>query len=63
MSGVPIAGIAAFFPASARQFVFWYRELVRLTGLYDDAAFPIRDLTGDRASEMTMAEPIEDDLT
>jgi len=62
-SGVPIAGIAAIGVASARQFVLRDRELVRLASLDDDlASVFLPDAAGNRATEMTMTEPIEDDL-
>jgi hypothetical protein len=38
ISGVPIAGIAAFGATSARQFILGDRELVRLASLDDEFA-------------------------
>lgn len=63
ISGVPIAGIAAIGAASARQFILRDRELVRLAGLDDElASFVLPDSARDRAPEMTMTKPVEDDL-
>ena len=63
ISGVPIAGIAAISAASARQFFLGDRELVRFAGLDDEfAPVPLSDAARNRATEMTMTEPIEDNL-
>src|SRR5262249_28878762 len=60
ISGVPISGIAAIGAASARQFSLGDVELVGLAGL-DDAA-SLSDATGNHAAEMTVTEPVEEDL-
>src|SRR5262249_15519157 len=60
--GVPISGIA-IFRASTRQFVLWDRELVALPGLdHDFAAFVLADLAGNRAAEVAVAQPVENNL-
>ena len=60
---VPIAGIAAIGAASARQFFLGDRELVRLAGLDDEfAPVALPDAARNRAPEMTVTEPVEDDL-
>ena len=63
ISGVPISGIAAIGAASARQFSLGDVELVGLAGLDDQfAAASLSDATGNHAAEMTVTEPVEDDL-
>ena len=61
--GVPIAGIAATRAASARQFILWDRELVRLAGLNDEfAPVSLPNSARNCAPEVTMAETVEDNL-
>jgi hypothetical protein len=63
ISGVPIAGIAAIGAASARQFFFGDGELVRLAGFDNEfAAASLSDAARNRATEVTMTEPVDDDL-
>ena len=63
ISGVPIAGIAAIRAASARQFFLGDGKLVRLAGLDDElATVSLPDAARNRAPEVTMAEPVEDNL-
>src|SRR5688572_18147871 len=63
ISGVPVAGIAAFSVSSARQFFLWDVELVRLAG-FDDEFTPVTlpDTARNRAPEMTVTETVEDNL-
>jgi hypothetical protein len=62
ISGVPIAGIAGI-TASAWQFILGDSELVRLAS-FDDEFAPVflPDAAGNCTPEMTMTEPVEDDL-
>jgi len=54
----------ALFCGSARQFVFRYGVLVRFAGRYEEfAPASLADFAGNRALEMTMTQPVEDDLT
>jgi hypothetical protein len=63
ISGVPISGIAAIGSASVRQFFLGDVELMRLAGLDDEfAAVSFSDAAGNHAPEMTVTEPVEDDL-
>ena len=63
ISGVPIAGIAAFIAASARQFFLGDSELVRLAGAdYELALAAVSDLAGDGAIEKAVVQPFHDDL-
>ena len=63
ISGVPISGIAAIGSASARQFFLGDVELMRLAGLDDEfAPVSLCDAAGNHAPEMTVTEPVEDDL-
>ena len=63
ISGVPISGIAAIGSASARQFFLGDVELMRLAGLDDEfAPVSLSDAAGNHASEITVTEPVEDDL-
>src|SRR4030095_5303162 len=63
ISGVPISGIVAIGSASVRQFFLGDVELVGLAGLDDEfAAVFLTDAAGNRATEMAVTEPVEDDL-
>jgi hypothetical protein len=63
ISGVPIAGIAAFGASSARQFFLGDVELVRLAGLDDEfAPVSLSNAARNSAAEVTMTESVEDNL-
>jgi hypothetical protein len=63
ISGVPIAGIAAIGSASVRQFFFRDGELVRLAGFDNEfAAASLSDAARNRATEVTMTKPVDEDL-
>ncbi len=62
-SGVPIAGIAGMRAASARQFILMDGKLVGLARLdHHVATVSLPDVARNRASEVTMTEPVEDNL-
>src|SRR5262245_15518608 len=63
ISGVPIAGIAAFSAESARQFLLGDGELVRLPGLHQKvASVVLANAAGDGAPEVAVAKAVEHDL-
>ena len=63
MFGVPIAGIARLRTMSARQLVHGDGELVGFPGLdHEIAAVVLADPAGNRASEVAMAQTVENDL-
>jgi hypothetical protein len=62
ISGVPVAGIAAFSAASTRQFFLRDRELVALAGPDQElASAAAADLTADRVVKEAVLEPIDDE--
>jgi hypothetical protein len=63
ISGVPIAGIAGTRAASARQFILRDRKLVGLARLdHHFATVSLPDAARNRTSEVTMMEPVDDNL-
>ena len=63
MLGVPIAGIAGIGAVSVRQFFLGDGEPVGFASLDDEfAPVSLPDAARNRAPEVTMAEPVEDDL-
>ena len=63
ISGVPIAGIAAFGASSARQLFLGDGELVGLARLDDEfAPVSLPDAARNGAPEVTMTKPVENDL-